>query len=564
MATWRTNLRVNTNNGTYTTAEIKIKRGLFQGDKLSTLWFCLAINFLSKLLNKTRYGYLIEKRNNIKINHQLYIDDLKLYAANEDQLLRQLRIVKSFTETIKMQMGLDKCAVLHIKRGKLITGEAMLVEDELRIQRLGPDESYKYLGIQQGLEIRNTEAKTTFRNKFMERLKMILKSKLNAKSTFTAISTWAIPCLSYSFGIIKWSVTDLRTIDTQIRVSLTKYGMHHPHASVSRLYVPRQDGGRGLQNIESTHHRVVREMREYFRSKNSPFFKAISDEDNNITALNLASSNHPIEPKSIEELSEIWHGKALHGRYPTALKWNKIDKVRSVNYLKAGYLFPETEGRLAAIQDQVIPTKAYQKQIMNKNLPNDKCRKCSQATETIQHITSSCPILAPREYTDRHNAMAKAYHQAIALKNGLIKHQKKIFEYLPKEILENEEMKLYWDHPLVTDRPIAHNRPDIVILKKKKKELIIIDITIPADDNAERAYNEKKIKYHDLAFELKEIYRLTSTSILPLVITTNGLVEAHLFENTIKLELDEKLIGEAQKEVILWTTRIVRRFLTSC
>ncbi|XP_044749653.1 uncharacterized protein LOC123310249 [Coccinella septempunctata] len=197
MGTWRTKLHVNTNEGDYTTAEIKIKRGLFQGDKLSTLWFCLAINHLSILLNKSRYGYIVEKRNNIKINHQLYIDDLKLYAANEDQLLRQLKIVAYFTETIKMEMGLDKCAVLHMKRGKLISGEAM----------------------------------------------------------------------------------------------------------------------------------------------------TLCEEDNNITALNLASRNLPAEPPNISELSEIWHGKALHGRYPNALKRNRIDKERSVKYLKAGYLFPETEGR---------------------------------------------------------------------------------------------------------------------------------------------------------------------------------------------------------------------------
>ncbi|XP_045477913.1 uncharacterized protein LOC123683060 [Harmonia axyridis] len=485
----------------------------------------------------------MSKRNGIKINHQLYIDDLKLYAANEEQLLRELKIVASFTETIKMEMGLDKCAVLHIKRGKITSGEAMLVQDNLKIQNLGPEETYKYLGIQQGLEIKTAETKAKFEDKFMGRLKKILQSKLNARSIFTSIN--------------------LKAIDTQMRVLLTKYGMHHPHASTNRLYVPIKDGGRGLQNIESTHHKVVKDMREYFLSSNLPFFKALCEEDNNITPLNMVSRIQPPEPPNINELSAVWHGKALHGRYPTALERNEIDKERSLNYLKAGYLFPETEGRLAAIQDQVVSTRAYQRSILKKDIPSDRCRKCSRTMETIQHITSSCPTLAPREYTDRHNALAKAYHQAIAIKNGLIKEHSKIHQYLPKEILENNEVKLYWDHPLITDRPILHNRPDIVVFLKEERRVIIVDITVPADDNAERAYTEKIIKYHDLAFELKEIYKLTSTSILLLVITTNGLVEKHLLENTNRLGLDEGLIGDAQKEVILWTTRIVRRFLTS-
>ncbi|XP_044766299.1 uncharacterized protein LOC123322418 [Coccinella septempunctata] len=563
MGTWRTRLHVNTDRGDYTTEEIKIMRGIFQGDKLSTLWFCLAINLLSKLLNASKYGYVIEKRNNTRINHHLYIDDLKLYAANEEQLMRELKIVASFTETIKMEMGLDKCAVLHVKRGKLTEGEAMKVQDQITIQTLGPERTYKYLGIQQGLEIRNSEVKIIFKEKFINRLKKILQSKLNSKAMFTSISTWVVPCLAYSFGIIKWSTTDLKALDTQVRGLLTRYGIHHPNASVNRLYIPRKDGGRGLQNIETTHYNTVKEMREYFKSKDSPFFKALSAEDNNITTLNLSSNSDPPAPPSIQELSEVWQGRALHGRFPTVLKHRKIDRDRSLTYLKAGYLFPETEGRLTAIQDQVVATRAYLKNIIGKNMTTDKCRKCSQSPETIQHVTSSCSILAPREYTDRHNAMAKAYHQAIAKKHGLLETTRPIYEYLPKEILENEEVKLYWDHPLITDRSIPHNRPDIVLFEKKLKKLIIADVTIPADDNIERAYTEKIMKYHDLSFELKEIYGLTYSTILPLVITTNGLVETHLLENTMKLGLDESVIGDAQKEVILWTTRIVRRFLTS-
>lgn len=39
-------------------------------------------------------------------------------------------------------------------------------------------------------------------------------------------------------------------------------------------------------------------------------------------------------------------------------------------------------------------------------------------------------------------------------------------------------------------------------------------------------------KGSNLAFKVKQIYKVTSTKILPLVISTNGLVEEHLKENT--------------------------------
>ncbi|XP_045480887.1 uncharacterized protein LOC123685276 [Harmonia axyridis] len=563
MKSWRTQLLVTTQGKTTATPEIKIRRGIFQGDKLSPLWFCLALNFLSKLLRDDKYGYIIERRRNTKINHQLHIDDLKLYASSEGEMKRMLKIVASFSETVRMEMGLSKCAVVHVQRGKLVEGDEMQVQDSISIRRMGLDETYKYLGVQQGLEINLAESKATFKEKFFGRLRKVLASKLNSRSMFTAINTWAVPCIAYSFGVVRWSTTELQSMDTRVRVLLTKYGIHHPHASVSRLYVPRKDGGRGLQSLEIIPNNVVKDLRGYFQTKNSPLFKVICQEDENITALNLSDRRNPTEAPTIGTLTERWHGMTLHGRYPEALKNNNVNKEQSLEYITAGYLYPETEGRLVAIQDQVVPTRAYIKNITKRYLPSNKCRKCSQGLETIQHVTSSCSILAPKEYTDRHNAMAKVYHQAIAIRTGLILTSRKPYEYVPKAVMENENYRLYWDTLMETDRPVAHNRPDIVIFDKVKKGANIIDVTVPADDSISRAYTEKITKYEDLAFEQKEIYDLRKVYIIPLIITTNGLVETHLGENTALLGLDQDIISTAQKEVVLWTTRIVRKFLVN-
>ena len=65
-------------NGTKKSKRITINSGIFQGDSLSPLIFCLALAPLSTLLNNIRYGYAINKR---KINHLFYMDDLKVYAV---------------------------------------------------------------------------------------------------------------------------------------------------------------------------------------------------------------------------------------------------------------------------------------------------------------------------------------------------------------------------------------------------------------------------------------------------------------------------------------------------
>ena len=52
----------------------------------------------------------------------------------------------------------------------------------------------------------------------------------------------------------------------------------------------------------------------------------------------------------------------------------------------------------------------------------------------------------------------------------------KWYEHSPKSVEENEDVKLLWDLTIQTDREIHRRRPDIVIQKKKAKEIIIVDI----------------------------------------------------------------------------------------
>lgn len=83
-------------------------------------------------------------------------------------------------------------------------------------------------------------------------------------------------------------------------------------------------------------------------------------------------------------------------------------------------LFPETEGFIMTIQDQIITTKNYYEHILKDAIiQNDRYRKCKQQRETIDYITGGCKILAGAEYINRHNIAAKIIHQEIARKYNL-------------------------------------------------------------------------------------------------------------------------------------------------
>jgi hypothetical protein len=66
MKNWRTEIRLQTGESAIKTKEIKINRGIFQGNSLSALWFCIALNPLSNILNQSKYGYQIDKQHNNK------------------------------------------------------------------------------------------------------------------------------------------------------------------------------------------------------------------------------------------------------------------------------------------------------------------------------------------------------------------------------------------------------------------------------------------------------------------------------------------------------------------
>ena len=58
-----------------------------------------------------------------KVNHLLFIDDLKLYASNEKSLKSLIQLVRVFSNDIGMEFGVEECAVLTIKKGKMANSD---------------------------------------------------------------------------------------------------------------------------------------------------------------------------------------------------------------------------------------------------------------------------------------------------------------------------------------------------------------------------------------------------------------------------------------------------------
>ena len=114
MVNWKTILTL----GGMAFGQVNIRRGNFQGDSLSPLLFIVIMLPFTLVLRKMMAGYKLAKEM-MPINDLLFMDDLKLYGAtSKDQADSLVQVVRIFSQDIKMSFGLDKCAVLEIRRGR--------------------------------------------------------------------------------------------------------------------------------------------------------------------------------------------------------------------------------------------------------------------------------------------------------------------------------------------------------------------------------------------------------------------------------------------------------------
>ena len=81
--------------------------------------FVLALNSLSLIFTKAKAAYEFSESKE-KINHLLFMDDLKLYSQSEKGLNSLVQTVRVFSEYIGMEFGIEKCAMSVMEKGKIV------------------------------------------------------------------------------------------------------------------------------------------------------------------------------------------------------------------------------------------------------------------------------------------------------------------------------------------------------------------------------------------------------------------------------------------------------------
>ena len=126
--------------------------------------------------------------------------------------------------------------------------------------------------------------------------------------------------------------------------------------------------------------------------------------------------------------------------------------------------------------------------------------------------------------------------------------------------MENEKATILWDSPIITDRHVPCNKPDMVIQDKKSDRCQMIDVVIPSDYNIQKMAIEKMSKCVDVQIECQILWN-KKVEVIPVIIGATGIVD-----NNIK-----KYVGRIpgchniyilQRSAILGTAHVLRKVLS--
>ena len=374
MPMWNTKLVLRHKNGILEVNNIQICRGIFQGDTLSPLLFIIAINPVSYLLEKSPYGY---KMDDVRFSHISYMDDLKTFAGNLNDARSMAKLIFEFTTSIGMKFGLDKCKVLNVVRGKISKCGTIALDEKSVIDEMDSTDTYKYLGVIESSAIKHAEMKGITLEKFRKKLKNVLKTDLNAKNIMTAINEYAIPVLTYTFGIIHWTENDIKAADISVRKALNMRKMFEIRSDVDRLYLPRGMGGRGLTSLWDSFRCVNIRLAHFLdQNQNAKLMKCHELDATCLFSIGKRAGKYcesiTIKPPDnfnekpllrqaqilAEKAKDAFHQvkyeaciqKPQHGVYFKLLNDPRISKGWSLSWLDKCHLSPQSESYILAAQ----------------------------------------------------------------------------------------------------------------------------------------------------------------------------------------------------------------------
>ncbi|PFX31252.1 Retrovirus-related Pol polyprotein from type-1 retrotransposable element R2 [Stylophora pistillata] len=494
---WNTKITAVTKQGVETSERIAFRKGLPQGDALCPRLFTLCLNPIAWKL-KASEGYRLSKPISAKITDLLYIDDLKIYAASEAKLERIMKGVRNAMEDVGLQWNERKCAVVHVRRGRLQEPEENGIGAGEAITSLREDAQYKFLGVLENVKQQDGLVLEQAEKEYLKRLSVVWSSPLSDYYKVLATNQFALPVMSYFMWTQVWPIADLQRIDRETRKIMVENGARHPLASTDQLYIPRSSGGRGLKSVES----------EYKLIK----IKA---------AVKLCANTDPTL-KLVREFEE-----------------RAVDKGRR-SMLKDASGFARELGIELELEHPEPVGRTEEGELVDKKKIGVFAKKAL--------------------YTKRRQGIEEQRWQG--KDHGLVNAVPPWYSPTQPKLIYEAEVTAYWDVPVFADQTeVRANRIDGRIVDKARKTGTLLEMSCPWVDNRDHRDEEKIMKYAPLRVELKRQCPGFNIIQYNIIIDVLGGYSKDLKKSVRELVGSERstaVLGRMQKSVVSSSLKIAR------
>ena len=503
--------------------EIKIGKGVLQGDPLSPLLFNLCFNTLMKTLDKPelkQLGYVWGPENN-RCQWLQFADDAVIVSDSVGNSQKLIEIFSAWCQWAKMTIRLDKCTTFGMlkQKGKFNQIEPGLFLKNEKIPTVKLGKSFSYLGKVYDFSMNNNIAKEEIAKKLNELLKITSSLNIKAQTKLRVLKLFIHSQLKFELRLYHLGGT---WIDQNLDAACVRHVRNWLQLPISSnirdpLALPKKFIGLEIPSFKMQAESLWLNKRVSMKNSNDPVIQKIWA---NTTEKNINSDELIHKHKNIKEslkmlkLQHINHSKnqlyilEIQGMAVKMIVDN-ISKGNILNWTNMLNQMPESIFCFArkALQQQ-LPTAANLARW--KRIVNPSCILChSDKPQTNKHVLSNCESpVALKRYTNRHDQILEA------MVNWL-------------KISKNDSQSIVADLKCEGSVPVSDifedcYRPDICIIDSKS--VYVLELTVCHETNLIKSKQYKMNKYENLKNSLRPKHQHRNVFVFTWEVTTLGFV----------------------------------------
>ena len=485
----------------YHTDVIRIARGVFQGDTLSpTIFVTLFNQILLYLRTEKHHGVCIKDE---QISALAFADDLTIVCNNARSAQRILNAVSSKLESNGLVIKPSKCFSLSIKSGCFDQSRKFALNgvDFENISQA----SMKFLGLNIYCKNQRANSAKYLQSKLSTLLNQVDRLPIRGQYKLEIYDGYVTSCLRFDLSVCEVAQSNLEALDRMVRKFLKKWCKMPQSSHTGHLY-----HSSGLNVDLPSHLYTAGHANVLFQpAPNDPVLQeAVA------TALDM-SSTHPATQQAHSQVTDLVRNsrdkKALK-KGARGLKDSDMEDA-STKLVKQGRwaeILANLDSDLtwkASLAGLSEATYSFALKSLVDCLPtncnlhvwkqmSEICGSCGTNRQTLLHVLNNCPVKL-KLYSWRHDNIL------FKLKNILCSHLPSL-EIHCDLFIENNVICDINICTIPIDIYLTNLRPDLVVIDRENKSVIILELTVPFETNFANAQERKCLKYSSVISGLEE------------------------------------------------------------